>query len=286
MSLRGHQHVVRALILLLPASLLAATPDDSSQERTLAQLSDREMSDWGHAALQVNPQHWKHGETDHFIIHYFRFADMIARRCEKFYAEIREFFGNRRDLLDGRKSQVFAFNDAKDWDAFRQKIGGMRILGITRDNEFFYLASSESGQFDSRGKAQAHEMTHLIFNRFFEGHPPLWLNEGIAEYFGQRKTSSIAEFRHQMGRTPAFDLEQMFELKSYPHSLEEIGAFYSESAIVVDFLTHNPERAALLPKFVDAMIADDNMAEAVKIYGYKDLAEFKAAYRRYRQWFQ
>jgi hypothetical protein len=61
-----------------------------------------------------------------------------------------------------------------------------------------------------------------------------------------------------MGQAPAFDLEQLFGMKSYPHSLEQIGAFYAESAIVVDFLTRTPDRVALLPKFVDAMIANDN----------------------------
>jgi hypothetical protein len=280
------QQLAFALVLLAPTTLWALPPEQTFKERTLAQLGDRDVSDWGHIALRINPQHWKHGETDHFIIHYFRSGDGIARRSEAFYTEIKEFFGNRPDLLRGRKSHVFAFNEAKDWDEFRQAIGGMRILGITHGNEFFYLATGASGQFDSKAKVQAHEMTHLIFNRFFESRPPLWLNEGIAEYFGQKKTSSIVEFRRRMGQTSRFELERLFEMETYPHSPEEIEAFYSESAIVVDFLTRTPDGAALLPKFVDVMIANDNMAEAVKLYGFRDITEFKAAYLRYRKWFQ
>ncbi|MBM3858079.1 MAG: hypothetical protein FJ395_00340 [Verrucomicrobia bacterium] len=40
---------------------------------------------------------------------------MIARRCEKFYAEIREFFVNRKDRMEGRKLHVFAFLDPADF---------------------------------------------------------------------------------------------------------------------------------------------------------------------------
>lgn len=286
MSAGRLQPLAIALTLLAPTTLCGLPVEEQFKEETLAQLTDKDVSDWGHLALRVKPRHWKHGETGHFIIHYFRSGESIARRSEMFYIEIKEFFGNRPDLLRGRKSHVFAFTDVSDWDEFRQAIGGMRIVGITRGNEFFYLATGANGLFDSKAKVQAHEMTHLIFNRFFEGRPPLWLNEGIAEYFGQKKTSSIVEFRQRMGRTSPFELERLFEMKSYPHTLEEIPAFYAESAIVVDFLTRTPDRVAVLPKFVDAVIANDNVADAVKLYGFKDFAEFKAAYLRYRRWFQ
>ena len=131
-------------------------------------------------------------------------------------------------------------------------------------------------------RVQAHEMTHLVFNRFFEGRLPLWLNEGIAEYFGQRKTSSIVEFRRMMGQTVKFDLETLLTSSTYPRDEKDIHAFYAESAIIVDFLTKDPDRRALLPKFVEEMIAHKDMAEAVEVYRYKSLGEFKKAYDRYR----
>ena len=51
----------------------------------------------------------------------------------------------------------------------------------------------------------------------------------------------------------------------------------------MDFLTNTAERRALLPKFVDAMIADNDPNKAVRLYGYQDLAVFKSAYERYRR---
>src|SRR5712671_7378983 len=200
-----------ALLILVAARVAAIEPMIVFKDKPFDQLSDKEISDdWGKLALSIkSTKKWQHGETDHFVIHYFRSGDRVARRSEEFYGEIKEFFGNRPDLLKGHKSHLFAFAEQQDWTAFKKAIEQPWIGGITRGNEFFYQATGDSGQFDSKARVQAHEMTHLVFNRFFKGHPPLWLNEGIAEYFGQRKTSSLIEFRRLMGRTPKFDLEAL-----------------------------------------------------------------------------
>ena len=274
-----------AVLLLAGASLgWAGNPEDSFKEKKLDDLSTTEMSDWGDLALGIQHLKWKHGETEHFIIHFFRTGEKIAHRSEVFYTEIKEFFGNRPDLLAGKKSQVFAFQDMNNWKQFAGKIGQDWAGGVTRGDEFFYLAAAEEGRFDSKGKVQAHEMTHLIFNRFYRGHPPLWLNEGVAEYFGQRKTSTLSQFRQQMSLTPPYHLGRLFQAEQYP-GLDQIQAFYAEAAIVVDFLTRTSERAAKLPKFVDAMIANNDVAAALQIYGYKDFTEFETAYKNYRRHF-
>lgn len=274
-------HHVRMKFLLLAGMLALVAPQDSFREITRTQ----EMSDWGRGALDIESKKWKHGETEHFIIHYFRNGEKVARRSEAMYAEIWEFFGHRADLMPGHKSQVFAFHEIDDWKKFRDLTGLEWIAGVTRGDEFFYMSASEEGRFDSKGKVQAHEMTHLIFNRFFHGHPPLWLNEGIAEYFGQRKTAGIGEFRRQMGFATPVPLDKLFEAQAYPKSEADIQAFYAEAAIIVDFLTRTQERAKLLPVFVESMIEHNDAASALKMYGYRDVADFEKAYARYRKHF-
>lgn len=282
------KRILIALIVSLATSTIAVEPILTFKEKTFEQLSNKEISeDWGKVALGISSsKKWQHGESEHFVIHFFRSGEKIARRSELFYSEIKEFFGNRPDLLKGRKSHLFAFADGQDWNKFKTTIELPYIGGVTRGNEFFYLATGEEGQFDSKARVQAHEMTHLVFNRFFTGHPPLWLNEGVAEYFGQRKTSSINEFRRRMGRTEPFDLDTLLASERYPTAESDMLAFYAEAAIVVDFLTKDADRRALLPKFVDAMIADKDVSRALQLYGYASLADFKKAYSRYRQRFQ
>lgn len=271
--------------LAMAGAAFAVNPEDSFKEKAWDKLSSREMSEWGTMALAINSKKWQHGETDHFIIHYFRNGEKIGSRSEKFYGEIREFFGKRPDLLGSHKSHIFAFQDSSDWKEFATKIDRAWAGGVTRGNEFYYQSVSDEGKFDSKGKVQAHEMTHLVFNRLFKGLPPLWLNEGVAEYFGQRKTSTLTQFRQQMGQGTGYDLKELFQATEYPPQQQKITDFYAEAAILVDFLTHLSDRAALLPKFVDAMIADPDMGKAVKIYGYKDLNDFMADYKRYRKRF-
>ena len=265
--------------------LWAGPAEDSFKEKKLDDLSSTTMSDWGDLALGIQHPKWKHGETDHFIIHFFRNGERTARRCEMFYAEIKEFFGNRPDLMAGQKSQVFAFHDGPTWKQFTGKLQLDWAGGVTRGDEFFYLTGTEDGRFDDKGKVQAHEMTHLVFNRFYRGHPPLWLNEGIAEYFGQRKTSTLTQFRRQMAQMPAYHLGRLFEAEQYPDRPDQIQAFYAEAAIVVDFLTWTSERTSRLPKFLDSLIATNDITAAIQLYGYKDFSEFEKAYKNYRRRF-
>ncbi len=270
--------------LFLIITMAAATPSRNADldEKPFDKLSDQAISEWGQKALAVNATKWKHGETEHFVIHFFRSGDMIARRSEKFYAEIRAFFGNRADKMQGRKSHIFAFCESDDWETFKRAVDKKKnVAGVTRGNEFFYMAFGEEKQFDYRGHVQAHEMTHLVFNRFFTGHLPLWLNEGVAEYFGLKKTLDTATFRRTLSRAKPFGLERLFKTNEYPKTEDEVHSFYAEATIVVDFLTQTADRRGLLTKFIDALIEDPDVDKALVLYGYKSREEFSKAYERH-----
>jgi hypothetical protein len=281
---RGALHLLVAVVLT--ATAVAAPARTDLDEKPWDQLSDRKVSDWGRTALDISAAKWKHGETEHFIIHFFRNGDMIARRSEKFYSEIREFFGNRNDLLGAGKSHIFAFYETADWLKFKAAVKlGQPVAGVTRGDEFFYMPVSEDKQFDQRGKVQAHEMTHLVFNRLFTGRPPLWLNEGVAEYFGLKKTTDTTTFRSIVGYPAPFGVDHLLQMKAYPESEADVHSFYAEATILLDFLTQTADRRALLPKFIDAMIARNDVDEALKLYGFKTRADFQKAYDRHRALF-
>ncbi len=272
-----------ALTLLMIAQFAVAAEYHNFVEKPFAQLSDRELSDWGEYALKIDAAKWQHGETAHFVIHFQRQGQSIANRCETFYEDLREFFGNRPDRMPGKKSQVFAFARVEDWMPFARLTGMRGIAGITRDNEFFYITTNAEGAFDSKGHVQAHEMTHLVFNRLFVGRPPLWLNEGIAEYFGLLKTANRPDVQRTLAAEPRFPLAELFAAQAYPEADVPRRAFYAEATVVVDFLSYNQERRQLLPKFVEQMIAANDVAAALKLYGYADIDQFSEAYEKYRR---
>ncbi|MCG3150211.1 MAG: hypothetical protein PCFJNLEI_03691 [Verrucomicrobiae bacterium] len=243
------------------------------------------MSEWGTVALGLSPEKWKHAETEHFIVHFVRNGEKVGRFAEEQYREVREFLGDRPDLLKGRKSQVFAFFEPEDWRKFAARVQVPWAAGITRGDEFFYLAVTETKRSEAKDRTLAHEMTHLVFNRFYRGRLPLWLNEGIAEYFGQRKTSTISQFRQRMGQTEPYHLGKLLAAEKYPERPEEIQAFYAEAAIIVDFLTRTSERRQLLPKFVERVMDGRDVVEGMRLYGYQDWADFEKDYRKYRRHF-
>jgi hypothetical protein len=274
-----------ATFLLASFAFAAPSRNADLDEKPFDKLSDKNITTWGEKALAVNTAKWKHGETEHFVIHFFRSGDMIARRSEKFYADIREFFGNRPDKMQGRKSHIYAFYDSADWEKFKKEVEKKKnVAGVTRGHEFFYMAFNDEKQFDQRGHVQAHEMTHLVFNRFFTGRPPLWLNEGVAEYFGRKKTTDTTTFRRIVGHAKPYSLDKLFKADEYPKNEADVHSFYAEATIIVDFLT-TADRRALLPKFIEAMTANDDLDAALKLYGFKSRAEFEKAYDRHRALF-
>ncbi len=251
-------------------------------EKTFAQLSDRRVTEVGRQALDAAPDTWKHAETAHFVIHFQRSGPRVASRCEDFYAETREFFGNRADRTPDAKSHVFAFSDDTAWRTFKSAVRlSPLVAGVTIDTEFFWKATDDRGQFEDLAPVQRHEMTHLIFNRLFEGRPPLWLNEGIAEFFGHRRQWTSVAYRQRLRAAPDAPLTEVFAARRYPRSELAIHTFYVEASRLVFFLARNPARQALLPKFTEAMIAGQSIEEALQIYGYEDLDDFTRDYRKF-----
>src|ERR1019366_10508835 len=104
------RQLVFPLLLWLAPWRAGAGPFDQTGDQLVdkpfEQLSNKDISDWGRAALEIDASKWKQGETQHFIIHYFQRGQKIATRCETFYQQIRVFFGNREDKLGSQKSHL------------------------------------------------------------------------------------------------------------------------------------------------------------------------------------
>lgn len=284
-------NALRTMLIWL-AGVVACCGQALLVEKPLDKLSEQKVSDWGQLALELKTR-WRHGESAHFIIHFTRDGDKIAGRSEGFYDDIWKFYGKRKDLLAGKKSHVFAFADWNDWAAFKEKVKMPRdFAGVTRGNEFFYVSTTPEGQFDTKGRTQAHEMSHLIINRFFEGRLPLWCNEGQAEYFGLRKTLDRDTFRRVLGGMRPVELDVLLATKTYPSDSESLRAFYAESALFVEFLVQQGEtrpglsetqRRGLMAGLIEDLIAGKTPEQALARFGFKDLKDVKTAYAPYRK---
>jgi len=222
----------------------------------------------GPTALAMPKMNWKHAQTDHFVVHYERkiFARKVARMAEFFYDYIAEDLDATEDRVDGR-SHIFIFRSSSQWEAF---MGASRA---TTEWAFAFVQGTgmylqPAGNTKDSGSILAHEMTHLVLNRFFSGRPPIWLNEGLAEWYEEfgyaafkgTKKSRRAQFRRLRYRIPVEDLVRM---KSYPNEIKEVHAFYETSKFLVGYLMLKWPPAKIIP-FTEDMLAGMELAAALQ----------------------
>ncbi len=89
---------------------------DALPEVPLSQLSEPGNTLLGRAAMAVRPGDWKHAETPHFILHFFRnfVAAQAAVELEYYYHVISTELHKDTSTWE-RKSQVYIFENQTDW---------------------------------------------------------------------------------------------------------------------------------------------------------------------------
>jgi len=184
-------------------------------------------------------------------------ATAIAERLERLH----EVLGNsaRTLVVEPRRPRVvLLFADEDGFFHYRPFYRGSRelIRGYfqpTPDGEFLIMQSLSG---EERAEVAVHEYTHAILH---EAMPqiPMWLNEGLAEYFSTFRVDSRTA---QMGAVISGHLQhlQSAQLLTIPelfavnpgsgdyHEGERQGTFYAESWLLVHMLLS--ERAEDLPR--------------------------------------
>lgn len=240
----------------------------------------------GRQVLDMSDIAWKHAQTAHFVIHYEQaiFARKVARMAEFFYDFIAEDLRGVEDRVKGR-SHVFVFRNGKKWEDFRRLAQDVPPWTFSQvAGTVMYLQQADSTS--SSGEVLAHEMTHLVVNRFFVGRPPLWLNEGLAEYYGAFayaafkgiKKSRRAQFTKLADPYP---LEDLFLSATYPATTFEVESFYDTAQFLVAFLLLDQPPAKFLP-FMDDLVGGADVLEAFAThYGLNGLDEIEKQFRKF-----
>lgn len=249
-----------AVFILLVASACAEQEPGigALPEIPFEQLSDRMLTQLGKKALQVRAKDWKHGETEHFIYHFFNrpTASAVSVEAEFYYRVIAAELGRDTSAWE-RKCHLFLFDDPEDWKVF-QKFGGLDPWtgGIHGEGALFILRNPGPR---ADNATLPHEIAHLVLFRFFGAGIPLWLNEGFAEYAATRCRAAFYRARGYSARPRAFPVKEglyipVAELTAatgYPAEEERVAAFYDESQKLVRFLAAADKKGFVA--FLDAM---------------------------------
>lgn len=283
---RGRWMVFLVLSAILGVSAFAQRPADGGWREVASEAIDwRVDTSRARDAMAMPGMKWRHAETEHFVVHFEQeiFARKVARMAEFFYSYIGEDLEGAKDRYEGR-SHVFIFRSGKDWKNFRTASEGVNEWAfsfVSGPTMFLQQAKDIS----SSGNVLAHEMTHLVVNRFLAVRLPPWLNEGIAEYYGEFaypafkgiKKSRRAQFSRMK---TIYRLQELFDATTYPQETANALAFYKTAKYVVGWLRLDQAPDRFVP-FVEAVSKSGYQAAFKEYYGLNSLDEVRAAFIKF-----
>ncbi|MEO6872085.1 MAG: hypothetical protein ABI233_07680 [Chthoniobacterales bacterium] len=276
-------------LLARPTSTPTSTPppyDFPLGQETWEQLSNREISREGQAALALRPQQWYHGETENFVFHYRNLSDalQVARAIEFDLWYVAQSLGAPKSAYT-RESHIFVFADEQEWQKFLAETNEPKWTHSFAFHDELFLNVHGSG-FDSQ--TLAHETTHAVVSRIYGSKRwPLWLNEGFAEYMGEasvaaRHSQVPSQNQHNLAHAK-MTVAKLFAPARYPVGDEAVAQLYDTSSKFVRYL-YKKYPKELFPKFVDHLLNGEEIGTALQeTYGneFRDMNEFEKNFSRF-----
>jgi hypothetical protein len=236
------------------ASDLPVTPGLSALPKVeFSRLSQRDTNPLAEKALAIDPDEWKHGETDHFIYH-FRHSYVvtpISVEAEFHYRVVTKELEREQSPGD-TKSHIYIFEQPDDWKTFQANAVIESWTGGIHSEGSLFILRDPAYKFATN--LLGHEIAHLVVHRFYGKAMPTWLDEGFAQYVSKGARASYQRARGYLARPlsqsiAAQDLIPLSALFAMAHPpSDRVETFYDESERLVRLLavTDKPGFLALL----------------------------------------
>jgi hypothetical protein len=247
--------VTLSFAALLSLHAQAPTPGlGALPEVEFSRLSQRDPNPLGAKALAINPQQWKHGETEHFIYHFIDsfVVTPISVEAEFHYRVVSKELQREQPAGDV-KSHIYVFQKPAEWQQF-QSAGKLEPwTGGIQSQGSLFIVRDPAYKFSSN--VLGHEIAHLVVHRYYPDGIPCWLNEGFAQYVSKNAQASYLRARNYMAKPYSQPIarEKLIPLATlttmtYPPS-NQVETFYDESERLVRFLAVTDKTGFL--KFLD-----------------------------------
>jgi tetratricopeptide (TPR) repeat protein len=128
---------------------------------------------------------WSVARSEHFEV-YSQAGDASARSALLWFEQLHTFFQQQTGLkLDNRLPvRVIAFRSTKEYEPYRLRPSSDAYYVGTESRDYIVVPTLDAGEFATA----AHEYAHLIL-RASGLQLPLWLSEGLAEFFSTLRIS-------------------------------------------------------------------------------------------------
>ncbi len=250
-------------------------------EKSWDQLSDKLLLEWGKQAIASGK--WRHGETEHMVIHYQKLAEAqrAAREAEAYYDYITKDFGLEKDYRKG-KSHLFIFARNSDWVAFCTEVGKGRIASTSRYSEMYIEAPANNESFS---RNLAFPVSCCVMYRFFPKYVPYWVVTGVAffeEGNAYKKLKGIGGGARGSERhgTAQYPLKDLLLVTASPTDTHEMYEYYRTCERLVRFLLVKGDHRRFVPLVTKVNNGMPFQQAVVEVYPekFKTFNEFQAAY--------
>jgi hypothetical protein len=220
-------------------------------EVAFSSLTQRDPNPLGEKALALHPEQWKHGETEHFIYHFFDGYVVTPISVEaEFHYRVVAMELQREQPPGDTKAHIYIFQRPADWQQF-QTVGHLEKWtgGICSQGSLFILRDPA---YKFSGNTLGHEIAHLVLHRFYADGIPCWLNEGFAQYVSKGAQASYRRARgydarprsQAIARQDVIPLATLVAMTQPPS--DRVETFYNQSERLVRFLASTDKANFLL----------------------------------------
>jgi hypothetical protein len=241
-----------AILSMLVVARLSAQINDSSslREIELAHLSQRDPNPLGEIALGIQPEQWKHAETEHFIYHFVHsyVATPVSVEAEFHYRVIAKELEREQPTTD-IKSHIYIFERPEDWQQFQAYGNLEKWTGGIHSQGSLFVQRNPAYKFSNN--LLGHEIVHLVLHRYYTDAIPCWLDEGFAQFISKDAYASYERARGYISkpRSQAIapdDLIPLARLIAFTHPpSDRVEIFYDESERLVRFLAAADKKSFL-----------------------------------------
>jgi Protein of unknown function (DUF1570) len=253
-------------------------------------------------AAAEHRESWVEIKSPHFTV-YANAPERDGKRVALEFEQIRAMFEQSFPKLKvdsgGKPTIIYALKNEDSLKllipGYGQNKGATKLAGLYRqssDKNFVLVRTDVIGTGSNPYHVVYHEYAHGLFRLNYRG-LPLWLDEGLAEYWGGSDISSkgartgLADVRQirllrQEPLLPIATLVSIDGTSSLYNTQDHSGIFYAESWALVHYLAMAPEirDQNLLNKYLAALQATDDPIEAAR-RSFGDLKKLEEQLRSY-----
>ncbi len=241
---------------------------------------------------------WIEARSAHFTV----YSDAGESRARKTAIELERFrlalskISRGLSLGDRFPSVIYAFRNDSTFTPYKPLRGGRpsAVSGYFLATPFRNYIALDASAGSSSMKVVYHEYFHQVL-RISVGDVPLWLNEGLAQYFGTFRTEDLGAVVQVGHRIPEYVESRWFALMPWsevfaatvdsPAYNEERrqGGFYAQSWVAVHYLAATDARLRALGRYLQRLREGADPDEALQAAFGMDRTALATAVEEYSQ---